>query len=137
MRRISIETHKEAFFFGEKISNSNKREERVFSLQRQQTFSNLRDDFFNKTQSNFESTFDSKFEKNNVNKIPFITKSKFELNDDLDRNIQPTILFKNRINKIPSIRSTNLNIPSINQPNFQSNNKKFFLIKYSLFKTKY
>ena len=27
-------------------SNSNKREERVFSLQRQQTFSNLRDDFF-------------------------------------------------------------------------------------------
>ena len=79
MRRISIETHKEAFFFRQKISNSNKREERVFSLQRQQTFSNLRDDFFNKTQSNFESIFDSKFEKNNVNKIPLITKSKYSI----------------------------------------------------------
>ena len=57
-----------------------------------------------------------------MNKIPLITKSKFELNDGLDRTIEPTILFKNRINKILSIRSTNLNIPSINQPNVQRNN---------------
>ncbi len=64
-----------------------------------------------------------------MNKIPSITKSKFELNNGLDRTIEPTILFKNRINKIPSIRSTNLNIPSINQPNVQrKNNDNIFRI---------